>query len=284
MITPAGTLVAYSRAMFSNWCFHQPLQLVIDAGEGLQLALGQKIWAPETVAITHGHSDHVLGLPGFIASRRFAKGAQEKPLTVVYPEGSTGAETIRDLVTRLWPRETFPVTWVAVKADDEHRLGPTRVLQAFRATHGGGDPTLGYRVLEERRRLRPEFAALSQAEIRAKVAADGRDHLMEPYRHVLFAHTGDSMPIDPQLAAHADLLVHDATFLDGEERKWDIHATTGEALEVARAAEAKALVLHHLSIRYERAEALPRLRAQVQASGFVGGCWLLDEGRLIDLR
>jgi len=107
---------------------------------------------------------------------------------------------------------------------------------------------------------------------------------MEPYRHVVFAHTGDSMPIDPALVTGADLLVHDATFLDLEERKWEIHASTGEALEVARAAGVKMLVLHHLSIRYERTDALPRLRAQVQASGFAGPCSLLDEHRLIDLR
>ena len=40
--------------MFSNWLWHRPLDLLIDAGEGLQLALGQKVWAPDVVAITHG--------------------------------------------------------------------------------------------------------------------------------------------------------------------------------------------------------------------------------------
>jgi ribonuclease Z len=279
-----GPLVAYSRAMFSNWCWHQPLQLIVDAGEGLQLALGHRIWSPEVVAITHGHSDHLLGLPGFIASRRYAKGAQEKPLTVVYPDGNSAVTTIRDLLSQLWPREEFPVTWIPLKAGDEHRLAPTRVLQAFRATHGGGEPAHGYRVLEERRRLKPAFAGLPQADIRARVAAEGRDALTEPYRHVVFAHTGDSMPIDPALAAGADLLVHDATFLDREDRKWDIHASTEEALEVGRAAGVKALVLHHLSVRYERSEALPRLRDQLGASGFSGSCSLLDDGRLIDLR
>jgi ribonuclease BN (tRNA processing enzyme) len=107
---------------------------------------------------------------------------------------------------------------------------------------------------------------------------------MEPYRHVRFAHTGDAMPIDPEVVTGADLLVHDATFLDTEDRKWDIHATTAEALEVGRAAGVACLVLHHLSIRYERVDALPILRAQVAASGLAGECWLLDEGRLISLR
>ena len=270
--------------MFSNWCWHEPFQLIIDAGEGLQLALGQKIWAPEVVALTHGHSDHVLGLPGFIASRKFAKGAQEKPLTVVFPDGNNGVLAVRELLARMWPATEFPITWVALRPGGEHRLARTRVLQAFATSHGGSEPTQGYAVLEERRRLKPEYAGLAEREIRARARERGRDALMEPYRHVRFAHTGDAMPIEPPLVAGADLLVHDATFLDAGDRKWDIHATTLEALEVGRAAGVHCLVLHHLSIRYDRAAALPALRAQVAGSGFEGECWLLDDGRLVNLR
>jgi ribonuclease Z len=274
----------FSRAMFSNWCWHEPFELLIDAGEGLQLALGQKIWAPEVVAITHGHSDHVLGLPGLIASRRFAKGAQEKPLTVVFPDGNSGVLAVRDLLARMWSFTEFPVTWVPVRAEGEFRLGKTRVLRAFATAHGGSEPTLGYAVLEERRRLKAEFAGRPEREIRDLARQGGNDALMEAYRHVRFAHTGDAMPIDPALVAGADILVHDATFLDGDDRKRDIHATTTEALEVGRAAGVGCLVLHHLSIRYDRAAAIPALRAQVAASGLAGGCWLLDEARLINLR
>jgi ribonuclease Z len=284
VVSPARDLTGFSRAMFSNWCWHEPFELVIDAGEGLQLALGQKIWAPEVVALTHGHSDHVLGLPGFIASRRFAKGAQEKPLTIVFPEGNSGALAVRNLMGSMWPNQAFPVTWVPMRAGGEFRLGKTRVLQAFPTTHGGSEPTLGYLVLEERRHLKAEFAGLPEAEIRARVRATGRDALMESYRHIRFAHTGDSMPIDPVHVAHADLLVHDATFLDEADRKWDIHATTAEAIEVGCAAEVACLVLHHLSIRYDRVTALPALRGLVAASGFAGECWLLDDGRMINLR
>lgn len=277
-------LSGFSRAMFSSWCWIEPIELVIDAGEGLQLALAQKIWAPAVVALTHGHSDHLLGLPGFIASRRYAKGAQEKPLTVVYPEGNSGVLAVRELVARMWPNEAFPVTWVGMRAGGEHRLGKTRLLRAFPTSHGGLEPTLGYLVLEERKRLRAEFAGMPESEIRARAVAGGRDALMEPYRHVLLAHTGDSMPVDPAHVAGADVLIHDATFLDVADRKWDIHAATAEALDVAGSAGAASLVLHHLSVRYERAAALPALRAQVAASRFAGGCWLLDDARLINLR
>ena len=52
----------------------------------------------------------------------------------------------------------------------------------------------------------------------------------------MFAHSGDAMPIDPAVVRGADLLVHDATFLGTDERRAPIHATTDEALDVAREA------------------------------------------------
>ncbi len=91
------------------------------------------------------------------------------------------------------------------------------------------------------------------------------------------------MPIDPALVADADLLVHDATFLNEPDRREPIHATTEEAIDVGKRANVKTLVLYHLSIRYDRATAIPALRAQVAASGFTGACWLLDEGDFIEI-
>jgi len=105
---------------------------------------------------------------------------------------------------------------VPVRAGGEFRLGKNRVLQAFPTSHGGSEPTLGYAVLEERRRLKPEYSGRSEHEIRDLVRQGGRDDLMEAYRHVRFAHTGDAMPIDPALVSGADLLMHDGTFLDAE--------------------------------------------------------------------
>ena len=107
-------LVGFSRGMYSNWLWHKPLQLVVDAGEGLQLALGSSVFAPSWLAITHGHSDHVLGLPGFVAARRFGKGAQDKPLTIVHPIGSRGVQAVRDLLATAYGGVHFPITWCPV--------------------------------------------------------------------------------------------------------------------------------------------------------------------------
>ena len=277
-------LKGFSRGMYSNWLWHKPLQLLIDAGEGLQLALGANVFSPSVLAVTHGHSDHVMGIPGLVASRRFGKGAVDKPLTVYYPDQSRGIQGVRELLGISYAGVVFPVTWTALSAGAIVPLGKTRSLHAFAVRHTAGEPALGYKVVETRRRLKPEFAALTQAEVEARARQGRRDELVEEVPHITFAHSGDAMPLDPALVEGADLLVHDATFLSEPDRREPIHATTEEALEVARAASVKTLVLYHLSIRYDRATALPALRAQVNASGFKGECLLLDEGDFIPLQ
>ncbi len=273
----------FSRGMYSNWLWHKPLQLLVDAGEGLQLALGTNVFSPSVLAITHGHSDHVLGLPGLVAARKFGKGAVDKPLTILYPEGSRGVQAARELLGTAYAGVVFPLTWVAASHGTTHPIGKGKQLEAFTVRHTSHEAALGFRVIETRKRLKPEFATLSQAEIEAAARQGSRDALLEDVRHVVFAHSGDAMPIDPALVMDADVLVHDATFLDEPDRREPIHATTEEAIDVARRANARTLVLHHLSIRYDRATAVPVLRAQVASSGFAGDCWLLDDDQFIEV-
>jgi len=275
-------LVGYSRGMFSNWCWYRPLQLMIDAGEGVQLALGTHVFAVSVVAVTHGHSDHVLGLPGLIAARRFSKGATDKPLTIVYPEGSRGVLAVRQWLETAFAGVVFPVQWHPVQSGDRLPLGGGRFLEAIAAVHTPGEPALAYRVTEQRRRLRAEFRDWTREAIEAAARAGDRERMTEAVTHVRFAHSGDAMPLDPMWVAGADVLVHDATFLVEADRRERIHATTDEALQVAADAGVSKLVLQHLSVRYPRPACLDPLRAQVVARR-IEQAWLLDDHRLVPL-
>jgi ribonuclease Z len=270
--------------MYANWLWHRSLQLIVDAGEGLQLALSSNVFSPSCVAITHGHSDHVLGLPGLIGARRFGKGANDKALTVIYPEASRGVTAVREWLGIAYVDVAFPVSWVRAEPGFVHPMAKGRTLEAFGVRHTADEPALGYRVVETRRRLRDEFAHLSQTEVEALALQGKRGELLEDVRHIVFAHSGDAMPIDPDLVRGADVLVHDATFLNHADRREPIHATSEEAFDVARAGGVGTLLLHHLSVRYDRAEAVSTLRRQLDHSRFEGECWWLDESTFVDLR
>ena len=278
------TLRGFSRGMYSNWLWHRPLQLLVDAGEGLQLALGPNVFSPSVLAITHGHSDHVLGLPGLIAARRFGKGAVDKPLTIVFPEGSRGVQAVREWLGRAYAGVVFPLNWIAATPGTARAARQEQAARSDPVRHTANEAALGYRVVETRKRLKPEFASLPQAEIEAAAQQRHARRRCSRSRARASSRTRAMRCRSiPRWSLNADLLVHDATFLNEPDRREPIHATTEEALDVGRRANVKTLVLYHLSIRYDRATAIPALRAQVAASGFTGECWLLDEGDFIEI-
>jgi len=264
----AANLSGYSKAMYATWFFYRPARILLDAGEGVSAAMANFVFAIEKVFLSHGHYDHIGGLPGLLQSRRSARGDKEKPLEVYYPAGDELIAVQRHYVEGLTYRVGYDLSWHPLEPGQRVPLGTGRdrgYLVPFRARHGGRAPALGFNVLEERKRLSARYAGLPEHEIAQAARSVPREELMEAYEKILLAYTGDSAPVDPDLVREAEVLMHEATFLAAEDRDAAGHATVEEAIRVAVAARVRLLVLFHVSSRYPGREVEQRTRALASA-------------------
>ena len=70
--------------------------LLIDCGEGTQIALKEKGWSPkpiDVICFTHYHADHISGLPGLLLTMGNAE--RTEPLTLIGPKGLEQEESLQ---------------------------------------------------------------------------------------------------------------------------------------------------------------------------------------------
>jgi ribonuclease Z len=239
-------------------------RLLFDCGEGTQRQLVRSVGLIELeeVFLTHFHADHVLGLPGML--KTFSLRGRERPLEVYGPRG------LGQLFRALRPvigRTTFPVELHELEPNDELERDGYRIA-AFAVEHAAG--SLGYALVERERPGHldparaeelgvapgPDFGRLQRGETVNGVAPE---HVMGPPRRgrklVL---TGDTAPCEMTrvVAFGADLLVHEATFMEEEEERAaeTRHSTARQAAQLAADAEVALLALTHVSPRYAGGE------------------------------
>lgn len=282
-----NSMSGYSKALYSTWFYYKPARLLLDAGEGVSCALQNFIFGIERILLSHGHYDHIGGLPGVVHSRASAMGDREKPLSVIYPKGDPLVAMMQDYVARSAYEISYDLRWeplepgarIALDGEDSKMF-----LSPFQVNHARRGLCLGYNLVEQRQRLKSEYADLSQAEIAQIARQHGRQGLMEPYEKILLAYGGDSMPLDPISVRGAEVLMHDATFLDSKDREDPTHATMEEAFRVAVDAEVSALVLFHVSSRYRRDAVMENAERLRRQCGFAGPVFVARSRRIVQVQ
>lgn len=247
-------LGGYSKALYSTWAHYRPDRLLVDCGEGAATALGNGCFALERVLLTHGHIDHVSGLPSLVWARAGGMGDNQKPLQIFFPRGDGYVEDVRGYLEKTSARLPFELNWTALEAGQSVELGRGRGLETFPTRHIKDSLSLGYKIVETRRRLKPEFAAWGEAKLRDMAQNGDIEVATEPYRAIKIAFGGDGLPLDAKLVAGSEILVHEATILSAADRKGQSHSTLDEVLDVAYEAQPGALVLNHFSGRYTRSQ------------------------------
>jgi ribonuclease Z len=246
-------------------------RMLFDCGEGTQRQLVRSIGLPDVqdVFLTHFHVDHWLGLPGML--KTFDLRGREVPLAV---HGPPGLGELHKLLRSVYGRLRFELTWVELQPGEAVRRDGYTVAP-FAVEHRV--PAYGYALWEDQRPGRfdpqlaadlgvqpgPDFGRLQRGETVGGVAPQQVMGEPRPGRKLVI--TGDTAPC-PALgvAAHqADLLVHEATFVEEERARAaeTAHATAVQAAEAAREAGVRMLALTHLSTRYGGRELRDEARA-----------------------
>ena len=252
-----------------------PRQLwMFDCGENTQRQMMQakvSFHKKLKVFLTHLHGDHVLGLPGVLQTMALMD--RKEPVAVYGPPG------IKDFL--VCTKETlnfgltFPVEISEILSEGTILDGEDYTLTAIKSNHSVD--SYAYAFVEKPRpgKFYPKKAQalrVPKGELWSKLQSgeeitlpNGRvvkpcEVMGPPRAGRKIVYTGDTRPFEAfaKFAADADLVIHDSTFDDSlaEKAAVDGHSTPSQAAQEAKAANAKQLVLIHISARYPDANLL----------------------------
>ena len=107
--------------------------VLIDCGEGTQIAIKEKGWSfkpIDVICFTHYHGDHISGLPGLLLTMGNAD--RKEPLTLIGPKG---LERVVSALRVIAPELPFPIIYKEIEgAEQTFELNGYR-LKAFRVNH-----------------------------------------------------------------------------------------------------------------------------------------------------
>ena len=232
--------------------------LLIDCGEGTQIAIKEKGWSfkpIDVICFTHYHGDHISGLPGLLLTMGNAD--RTKPLTLIGPKG---LRRVVDCLRVIAPELPFSIQYIEITEPEQTFEINGYRLKAFRVNHNV--ICYGYTV-EIDRAGKFDVERANEAQIPQKfwgilqkgetVEADGNiytpDMVLGPARKgIKVTYCTDTRPTDSirSNAAGADLFVCEGMYKQKKAREYK-HMTFYEAAQLAKEADVREMWLTHYS-------------------------------------
>lgn len=274
------TLRGASTALFSTWYMVEQWGVMFDCGDGASAALMHKARKVRHLFLSHADRDHVAGL---LAYQQLYGGPG---LTIHYPKDSGSFPALADFCRRFdpWIEGT---RWRGL--DDGERVDIGRGLSVVARENSHirgvrpGLKSLSYFVEWSVRKLRPALRGMPGAEIAALRAARGEDAVTVERRGLALAYSADTGVLTDGRYDGADVLIHEATFIDrddsseGDPARFR-HSVLEDVLAMAAAARPGHLVLGHFSGRYDAARIEGAVREGCARHGLEGPVSLVLPG------
>lgn len=236
--------------------------LLIDCGEGTQVAIREKGWSVnpiDTICFTHFHGDHISGLPGLLLS--MGNSDRTKPVTLIGPKG---LEKVVNSLRIIAPGLPFEIKFMELNQKEHEITINGYHLKAFRVNHNV--VCYGYTIEVPRGgRFYPEKAAQNNVPLKfwsrlqkgETLEEDGVTYTPEmvigpPRKGIKLTYCTDTRPVPAivENARYSDLFICEGMYGDKDKQGKALehkHMTMYEAADMARQAQVKEMWLTHYS-------------------------------------
>ena len=107
--------------------------ILIDCGEGTQIAIKEKGWSPnpiDVICFTHFHADHISGLPGLLLS--IGNSERTDPITMIGPKGLAG---VVNALRTIAPELPFEIRFLEIGQPRQIFTFNGYEIEAFKVSH-----------------------------------------------------------------------------------------------------------------------------------------------------